>query len=83
MANNKSTTKKPVRRNRRPKKKNVGGRPSINARDRMVPVGVSMPADLRMILEEVVNDTGRNRSEIVVKILRPGLVRLAKSTRSL
>lgn len=80
MAKNKSTTKKPVRRNRRPKK-NTGGRPAINARDRMVPVGVSMPADLRIMLEDIVDDTGRNRSEIVVKILRPGIMQLFKKLK--
>lgn len=50
-------------------------------RDMMVPVGISIPVSVRVLLDDVTANDVRNRSEIVVSILRPGLETLRRSQK--
>lgn len=50
-------------------------------RDMMVPVGISIPVSVRVLLDDVTSNDTRNRSEIVVSILRPGLLTLRRSQK--
>lgn len=62
-------------------KKAKVGRPEIPPRERMVATGISIPASVRLQLEEIVTETGEGRSEVVVKILTSGIDRRAKLIR--
>ena len=60
------------------KKRNPGGRPTVAARDAMVPLSISVPGGLRRLLDAVIDEEGGTRSSVSVELLGPALARKAK-----